>query len=774
MVAQQLPKLQVWVRIPVAALLQDNGTPIVLFFSRKNYPFVTTFLLWCTYALIIEGVVMVIINSARLKRVRPLIWVLLVVFVVACLPAEEPDAVQIVQQSTASPGLSDTVSTPVVLPTWPAEPTSAVPSEGPTSEAPTVPTAVPATAEPTSPPVEPTAPPTEAPTTQPQPTATAIVIQPTATWVAPTPTWQPSPTPWPTANPQQQSSGVWQTPTPAPTGPWYTPTPVPTIRPINTPTTAPTSISQPTAEPTSGTAWTATGVSRQSGDTHVLRYGETLLEVAIAYGVTLTELTQLNNISNASKVTSGIVLKLPGRSAATPEVIAQAAAPATPPPTLAAPVVPPNGVAARIRTSSMSLPGADNNVYWLSDGSLLRWNSNNSQVEVLISAEIISSGLGAVPLGGIFASPGPLVYGTQVVTDFRVSTDETKILIERGFETADGAFYDLALFDVASESITVLDENAPDLLDIMLTPDGSWAVYIRPDLPTAATVIAVNTRNVSQKVIVGSCRSAESNNIMRGCKGLAKGPHSSSVLFTDGRGIWQGGFDNSAAQPLVTYESFAKSVSIEPATWSPDGKQLLVWNRLAQGATRLLYDSERNDVIEVPGAEALVFEPQVSWLPDNRLLILQPSDPFNDRYPHAMVLSSALSDILELIVDDESDLETVDAYDASTSDFTGFGVFAPERLLGDGFRAAMLSADSREQGLYTFDIDDWEMEKLADWPQLASDYRLDDVQWSPDGRSLLAMFVADEDVRVFYVSAESDPVELAFEGDAVCCVQWAK
>jgi LysM repeat protein len=44
---------------------------------------------------------------------------------------------------------------------------------------------------------------------------------------------------------------------------------------------------------------------------HVVRYGETLSSIAAAYGVSVTELAQLNNISNPSLIYVGQELLIP-------------------------------------------------------------------------------------------------------------------------------------------------------------------------------------------------------------------------------------------------------------------------------------------------------------------------------------------------------------------------------------------------------------------------------------------------------------------------------
>jgi LysM repeat protein len=45
---------------------------------------------------------------------------------------------------------------------------------------------------------------------------------------------------------------------------------------------------------------------------HIVQPGETLLEIAIRYGVTVQELADLNSLENPNKLDPGRILLLPG------------------------------------------------------------------------------------------------------------------------------------------------------------------------------------------------------------------------------------------------------------------------------------------------------------------------------------------------------------------------------------------------------------------------------------------------------------------------------
>ena len=79
-------------------------------------------------------------------------------------------------------------------------------------------------------------------------------------------------------------------------------------------------VGQTLSIPGSGTM--ATSSSTTTTTTHVVQAGETLSSIATRYGISLSVLTQANNISNPSLLYSGQVLKIPGYGTSTTTVAA--------------------------------------------------------------------------------------------------------------------------------------------------------------------------------------------------------------------------------------------------------------------------------------------------------------------------------------------------------------------------------------------------------------------------------------------------------------------
>lgn len=152
----------------------------------------------------------------------------------------------------------------------------------------------------------------------PLPTFTLTVANPVAWIVLPTSTTQPSSTPLPptlTASPTSltpEGSGTITGTVPA-----ETPgsTPVGEATPTNTPVREATPTDTPVSEaaPTNTSVSEATPTSTPAGDSvlHVVQRGETLSEIAKAYGVTTQAIVEANDIENPNRIVTGQKLIIP-------------------------------------------------------------------------------------------------------------------------------------------------------------------------------------------------------------------------------------------------------------------------------------------------------------------------------------------------------------------------------------------------------------------------------------------------------------------------------
>ena len=136
--------------------------------------------------------------------------------------------------------------------------------------------------------------------------------------------------------------GLVDTFTPRPATPTYTPTftptpsrtPTPTVTPTPTDTSPPTPTAtyEPTVPPSPASLPAATAsrsptpvaiaTSLASGQTYVVKQGETLSEIAARFGLTVEELAQANGITNPALIRAGqvLIIPAPGVAPSTPTV----------------------------------------------------------------------------------------------------------------------------------------------------------------------------------------------------------------------------------------------------------------------------------------------------------------------------------------------------------------------------------------------------------------------------------------------------------------------
>lgn len=119
-----------------------------------------------------------------------------------------------------------------------------------------------------------------------------------------------------------------------------------------------------------------TAVSPSASGTHIVKPGETLYKIALAYGMETAALAQLNNISDPTQLRVGQVLKVGGSGsvpqATTPSTVATAPTTTTDTPPAVTPVaVPPQATV----TPTSTAPASDANLInwgWPSNGKVIQ------------------------------------------------------------------------------------------------------------------------------------------------------------------------------------------------------------------------------------------------------------------------------------------------------------------------------------------------------------------------------------------------------------------
>ena len=645
-------------------------------------------------------------------------------------------------------------------------------------------TQIPPTAKPATPTWTPS---TATPVTPTWTPSTATPVTPTwtpSTATPVTPTWTPSPakpvTPTWTPSPAKPVTPTWTPPIATsvvrPTQPVATNSPIPTavpIRPTNVPfyatNTRPASL-YPTATP-------PIIVPTQAVNTvqHILQSGETLAMIADYYGVTVEDVAKYNNINNLNSLYVGQLIYIPlpkGAFAPAPPTaivvptVSQATTEPEAEPTPSSIVIPPIPIENdQLVTlpNPIALPDAKSGFYTIIDGNLVYWSATTNELTTIVPVQPVIGGLGWMPFNGLLGA-APLIYGSVVVIDYDVSTDGNKILVKRGLQSADQIAYELLLLDMNKGTRTLLVESTPNLLDIDLSADGEWVTYIRSDIALASTVLSVRTSDPTNKQLIGSCRIQENGELP--CFGLFEGKDSDSILYTDSQGVWLAPFEGGEQKRLVENGKGGEENPLyyEPVSWSADHHFLLMKGKFADGTAFYVYDLETDQFELVPYTAGPTVT-SATWLPNGRLLVIEPSNPAENIQPMLTVLKLQSNEAELFEEENRLNVPTITNDEPSGNESTNLMATAPFTWETNSGLFGLYSNELQERGVYRLDLDALTVQKINLWPTLPPEFEITEALWSPDGQGLLVTFESPEkDRHVFYVSISADtPLELPFQ-----------
>ncbi len=222
--------------------------------------------------------------------------------------------------------------------------------------------------------------------------------------------------------------------------------------------------------------------------------------------------------------------------------------------------------------------------------------------------------------------------------------DQIALLRNRG-GTAHGAkLYDLDLLNLETMQIAHLLEDASNIGNIALSPDGKWLAYSQP--LEEENVLAFPIAHPEQITEFGSC--LEHKNLS--CSVLNWSPDSKSLLWTDQRGIWmvdlsgdgdtRFGADQINPGIVPILDPAGKPSEIEAwlssPLWSPKGRFVLVEVSPKQSNVRwqAVLDVSTRRIIQVMDTyQILETDASLSWLEDGTLAVARASNPDQNQQP---------------------------------------------------------------------------------------------------------------------------------------------
>lgn len=288
--------------------------------------------------------------------------------------------------------------------------------------------------------------------------------------------------------------------------------------------------------------------------------------------------------------------------------------------------------------NSQPLPASSRDLLFLADGAFKQWNHATGQVETIIPGPNGSAPENAdEPEIGRIANYSMSADGKRAVVArlLHIATD-TEV------ENSQPEFaYELLFVDMISREVWTLVPLVDNLGDFQLSPDAQQLAFTGtgldgipdagdnpPDtdsgmpLPNNLYVMPTGGGNPGPVRLVRDCTAR--------CMWPVWHGESNLVAFTDNEALWL--YNIAASEPEILlvntpfYSGMAdvNQISIySPIAWASNGRYLLLWNGGWEGASRAVLDVPTKAFAAIPNSfvYAEQFPSEISWMPDDRLLI---------------------------------------------------------------------------------------------------------------------------------------------------------
>ncbi len=403
---------------------------------------------------------------------------------------------------------------------------------------------------------------------------------------------------------------------------------------------------------------------------HVVQPGDTIMGLALQYNVPMEQIYQLNGLTSNSLLRVGQELVIGDQNTAAATATPQPTLTATPPQT----IVPPISLA-----SSSNQPALTQDLLYLRDGYLIRWNHFTRQQEVLAGPDLASQPLLVQPVANRINGPGPL---TGTILGYSMGADGQFIVVNRWTRVKSGS--ELGLLDLNTRAVTVFytsDSPGVDLLAMSVSPDGKYVAWIPQDripvtgqrrvngLAAPARGGGLRTGSIfiapldepDQKREIGYCGGQQTPEYNWGCQGLLWSPDSQSIAWADGNGVWLTDLKGSSRQLIQTALTMPGGRQAQGVytvrEWSPSGRYLLLKVDYYEGSSLSTLDVTTGQTAPIPNSFGYAYPgPPATWTHDDRLFVGRPGRGRIDLRPSLEIWRIDVSNDITLTVTHSSAL----------------------------------------------------------------------------------------------------------------------
>ncbi|MCC6605468.1 MAG: hypothetical protein IT327_19835 [Anaerolineae bacterium] len=468
----------------------------------------------------------------------------------------------------------------------------------------------------------------------------------------------------------------------------------------------------------------------------------------------------------------------PAAATITPVANADATEPAAEPtPTLVATVTPTAEAVATAVTNppvqvitSQPLPASSRDLLFLADGAFKRWNQANGQIETLV--------------------PGPNSSAPENadepeigrVTDYSMSVDGKRAVVARLLRIATDpnienaqpeTSHELLFVDMVSGEIWTLVPQVDNLGTFQLSPNAQQLAFAATGLDgipdaSSSTADAENGEPLPNNLYVMATGGGSPGSItqVRDCIGRCFNPvwhvENNLVAFADEEALWL--YNIAAREPELLLENTpykpgmadVGQISIySPLAWASNGRYLLVWEGLWEGANRAVLDLPTDTLTEVPNSfvYADLFPTEISWMPDDRLLVWRTQQE-SENFTPQVELWRFNHDAGEMVREESAVLSDLPV-----------GLLGGTNLESGRFAFALSAAPSASSSQAALQaVGTYQLTSLAEMPERvnslppAGEGRLQsDIYWARDGSgALLVQQPRQFETTVYYAPTDGD------------------
>lgn len=414
--------------------------------------------------------------------------------------------------------------------------------------------------------------------------------------------------------------------------------------------------------------------------------------------------------------------------------------------------------------SSQPLPASSRDVLFIADGSFKQWNHTTGQIETIVA-------------GTNTANPNPEIPGDLVpgsIAAYTMNGDGKRAVVARVLSRANAPevqnaqteyTYELLFVDMISREVWTLVPQVDNLFGFDLSPNAQQLAFIGSGLDGIPDATDIDSPANNLYIMETGGGNPANLRQVHSCQTYCRNPkwhiENNLLAFGDDEALWL--YNIAAAEPELLFENdpFTRDmtnvgeVSVYwPKAWASNGRNLMLWHGRWEGASNAILDVPTGTLVEVPNTfvYADVFPTQVSWMPDDRVLIWRTAYDEETFTPLVELWRFDLGSGA-MVLDESAQLGKAEmGVIGGTSLENGRFAFAL-----DASPVAEASASQNQIGTYQLTSLAETAERVNSLPPGDGTYRQNTVLWSTDGSgALLVQSGQPNQPKLFYAPTDGE------------------